>query len=55
MEPLWNGITELALLRRFRSACFRLWSVSGGSKGGMKVGGVKEISPNTVESTIGIL
>ena len=28
---------------------------SGGSKGGMKVGGVKEISPNGVESTIGIL
>ena len=28
---------------------------SGVSKGGMKVGGVKEISSNTVESTIGIL
>ena len=28
---------------------------SGGSKGGMKVGGVKEISPNIIESTIGIL
>ena len=29
--------------------------MSGGSKGGMKVGGVKEICPNIVESTIGIL
>ena len=28
---------------------------SGGSEGGMKVGVVKEISPNIVESTIGIL
>ena len=28
---------------------------SGGSKGAMKVGGVKEISPNMVESTLGIL
>ena len=28
---------------------------SGGSKGGIKVGGVKEISSNIVESTIGIL
>ena len=28
---------------------------SRGSKGGMKVGGVKEISPNVIESTIGIL
>ena len=27
----------------------------GGSKGGMKVGGVKEISPNLVESTMGML
>ena len=27
----------------------------GGSKGGMKVGGVKEVSPSIVESTIGIL
>ena len=29
--------------------------LSLGSKGGMKVGGVKEIGPNIVESTIGIL
>ena len=29
--------------------------VSGGSKGGMKVGGVTEVSPNIVESTIGVL
>ena len=29
--------------------------MSWGPKGGMKVGGVKEISPNIVESTIGIL
>ena len=29
--------------------------VSRGSKGGMKVGEVKEISPNVIESTIGIL
>ena len=27
----------------------------GGSKGGMKVGGVEEISPNIVESTIGTI
>ena len=27
----------------------------GGSKGGMKVGGVKEASPNIIESTRGIL
>ena len=30
-------------------------SLSGGSKGGMKVGGVKEIRPNIIESTIGTL
>ena len=29
--------------------------MSLGSNGGMKVGGVKEIGPNIVESTIGIL
>ena len=29
--------------------------ISGGSKGGMKVGGVEEISPNIVESTIGTI
>ena len=30
-------------------------NISGGLKGGMKVGGVKGLSPNIVESTIGIL
>ena len=30
-------------------------NVSGGSKGVMKVGGVKEISPNIIEFTIGTL
>ena len=29
--------------------------ISGGSEGGMKVGGVKQVSPNKVESTTGTL
>ena len=36
-------------------ACWAVSNSSGGSKGGMKVGGVKEISPNIVESTIQVL
>ena len=33
----------------------RFLKQSGGSKGGMKIGGVKEISPDIIESITGIL
>ena len=50
-----NSAGSLCEVSRVRAAWPLHVLCSGGSKGGMKVGGVKEMSPNIVESTIGTL